>query len=44
MSSLEYLMVVGVAMAAFGGLAFLLMRALVAASEIEETLFVLPFG
>jgi hypothetical protein len=44
MSSLEFLMVVGVAMAAFGGIAFMLMRVLVAASEIETILFVMPFG
>jgi hypothetical protein len=44
MSSLEFLLVVGVAMAAFAGIAFMLMRALVAASEIETILFLMPFG
>lgn len=44
MSSLESLTVVGVAMAAFGGVAVMPMRVLVAASEIEKFLFVAPFG
>ena len=44
MASLEYLLVVGVAMAAFGGIAFMLMRVLIAATEIESFLFLLPFG
>jgi hypothetical protein len=44
MANLEYLLVVGAAMTAFGGIAFMLMRVLVAATEIESFLFVLPFG
>lgn len=44
MASLEYLLTVGVAMAGFGGIMFMLMRVLVAASEIEAYLYILPFG
>ena len=44
MASLEYMLVVGVAMAAFGGIAFMLMRVLIAATELDTYLYLLPFG
>ena len=44
MASLEYMLVVGVAMAAFGGIAFMLMRVLIAVMELDTYLYLLPFG
>ncbi len=44
MSSMEYLLTMGVVIVAFVGTAFLLMRALVASHEIEALFFTLPFG
>lgn len=43
MASLEYLLTAGVVVVAFGSLSMLLLRALVAATEIETLLFSLPF-
>ncbi|MEM8631798.1 MAG: hypothetical protein AAGF74_11210 [Pseudomonadota bacterium] len=44
MASLDYVLTLGVVVAAFAGLAMLLFRALIAATEIETFLFSLPLG
>jgi hypothetical protein len=43
-ASLEYLLTLGIVVAAFVSLSLLLMRALIAATEIETLLFSLPVG
>ncbi|MEM1163030.1 MAG: hypothetical protein AAGJ28_19045 [Pseudomonadota bacterium] len=44
MASLDYVLTLGVVLAAFMGLAMLLFRALQAATEIESVIFSLPVG
>ena len=44
MASLEYVLTTGVVLAAFAGLSFLLVDALINAMEFKSNIMALPFG